>query len=106
MGMGYTGFRLRNGTCRIVRNGRKLRLRLDLTNHSPTGFEWGYGGSGPAQSALAILADYLHDDVRAIDLHQKFKRDVIAMLPHGDWSITEKFLETWLKVQEREETAA
>lgn len=25
-----------------------LNPRLDLWNHSPTGFEWGYGGSGPA----------------------------------------------------------
>jgi hypothetical protein len=103
--MGYTGFRLRNGTCRICRNGRKLSLRLDLINHSPTGFEWGYGGSGPAQSALAILADYLHDDPRAIDLHQKFKREVIAMLKHGDWSITDKFLQMWLNAQDEPEAA-
>ena len=24
-------------------------------NHSPDGFNWGYGGSGPAQLALAVL---------------------------------------------------
>ena len=24
-------------------------------NHSPDGFNWGYGGSGPAQLALAIM---------------------------------------------------
>jgi hypothetical protein len=35
-----------------------LPLRCDLVNHSPTGFSWGYAGSGPAQLALAILADY------------------------------------------------
>ncbi len=29
-----------------------------IRNHSPDGFEWGYGGSGPAQLALAILLDY------------------------------------------------
>lgn len=28
---------------------------LAVRNHSPSGFEWGYAGSGPAQSALAIL---------------------------------------------------
>lgn len=37
---------------------RALDPRLDLANHSPTGFGWGYNGSGPAQTALAILADY------------------------------------------------
>jgi hypothetical protein len=29
---------------------RKLDPRLDLYNHSPTGFCWGTNGSGPAQS--------------------------------------------------------
>jgi hypothetical protein len=32
---------------------------LTLRNHSPTGFEWGYAGSGPAQLALALLLDAL-----------------------------------------------
>lgn len=38
-----------------------LPMRNDLRNHSPTGAEWGYGGSGPAQLALAILSDALGD---------------------------------------------
>ena len=36
---------------------RDLPLRLDIFSHSPSGFEWGYLGSGPAQLALAILCD-------------------------------------------------
>jgi uncharacterized protein (DUF2249 family) len=40
-------------------NSGPLPPRNDLYNHSPNGFEWGYGGSGPAQLALAILADHL-----------------------------------------------
>lgn len=39
---------------------RALPTRLDLARHSPTGFEVGYAGSGPAQLALAILADALN----------------------------------------------
>jgi len=35
----------------------ELPMRLDLVNHSPSGFEWSYGGSGPAQLALTLLAD-------------------------------------------------
>jgi hypothetical protein len=35
-----------------------LPLRLDIVNHSPTGFAWGYSGSGSAQLAVAILADW------------------------------------------------
>ena len=49
--------------------------------HSPTGFEIGYGGSGPADLALAILADWTGDPVdlvlrgrgRAAEFHQQFK---------------------------------
>lgn len=50
--------------------------RLDLANHSPTGFAWGYEGSGPAQAALAILADYLGDEF-ALAHYQEFKRAYI-----------------------------
>lgn len=48
-------------------NGRtELSLRTDLVNHSPTGFSWGYGGSGTSQLALAITAHALGDE-RALD---------------------------------------
>ena len=56
-----------------------IEWRLDLVNHSPTGLNWGYGGSGPAQCALAILADYLDgDDELAVLLHQEFKFQFVA----------------------------
>lgn len=45
---------------------RPLEPRHDLRNHSPDGFEWGYSGSGPAQLALALAADVLGDDDRAV----------------------------------------
>lgn len=63
----------------------RLNPRRDLVNHSPDGFAWGYEGSGPAQLALAILADHLKDDDRALAIYQQFKRMVIARLPreHG-----------------------
>jgi hypothetical protein len=40
-----------------------LNDSLNIRNHSPTGFEFGYAGSGPAQLALAILVDYLGPDL-------------------------------------------
>jgi len=89
----YTGRRSEDRSCvvHVVENGdsRLLPLRLDLDNHSPTGFEWGYGGSGPAQLALAILADALADDTAAQRLHQDYKWRVIAQLERDKpWSIT------------------
>ncbi len=64
---------------------RDLRLppRLDLVNHSPSGFAWGYGGSGPAQLALAILCDHLQHDQLALSLYQLFKWECISKLPSG-----------------------
>jgi len=41
----------------MKRQRRPLDPRLDLANHSPSGFAWGDGGSGPAQLAPAVLAD-------------------------------------------------
>lgn len=35
----------------------ELDLRLDIVNKSPTGFSWGYSGSGPHQLAYALIAD-------------------------------------------------
>ena len=67
----------------------ELPLRLDLWDHSPTGFEWGYGGSGPAQLALALLADALDDEEKAIHLHQAFKWEVVGKLPHVSWTLTD-----------------
>jgi len=89
----YRGTRGKDGFgCRIIVDEegqtRDLDPRNDLWNHSPDGFEWGYGGSGPAQSSLAILADALGDDERAVDLHQRFKRAVIASLERKSWSMT------------------
>jgi hypothetical protein len=68
-------------------NDNPLPLRLDLWNHSPTGFEFGYGGSGPAQLALAILADCCGDEL-AVVYHQPFKWAVIARLPAEGGSLT------------------
>ena len=71
----------------VTVDGRPLNPRLDLWNHSPSGFEWGYGGSGPAQLALALLADHLGDDDKAIKLHQDFKSNVVAELPYRGWTL-------------------
>ena len=87
----YTGHIINDGEIndvdRIVinsRSGKALDLEASLkhVNHSPTGFCWGYYGSGPAQLAFAILLDHLNGDVdRAKSLYQDFKSKVIARLP-------------------------
>lgn len=84
----YRGFRHAQGAAFVEVDGRELDLRLDLDDHSPTGFEWGYGGSGPAQLALALIADATGDDQRALKRHQQFKWACTARLPHDGWTLT------------------
>ena len=93
----YEGWR--QGYAVIVTvDGRSLNPRLDLYNHSPTGFEWGYCGSGPAQLALAILADHLADDRQAFNLYQRFKWAVIVELPRNrSWTLTDQVIDQILQ---------
>jgi len=72
---------------------QELPLRRDLVNHSPTGFAWGYCGSGPAQLALALLAWEL-DEQYALQNYQAFKRDVIAALD-DEWILTSADVRRW-----------
>ncbi|NIN00480.1 MAG: hypothetical protein GTO24_21080 [candidate division Zixibacteria bacterium] len=82
--------------------------------HSPDGFEWGYFGSGPADLALSILADYfrprhgvltremvMHGILHpAIALHQSFKAEFIAPIKGDKWEFTCAHIDTWLDVPE------
>jgi len=47
----------------------------------------GKGDSVSAQLSLALLADALHDDARALKLHHRFNRRVVTLLP-ARWTIT------------------
>src|SRR5712664_3316643 len=99
----YEGYReAQNGPGTVTVDGEPLDPRNDLFNHSPDGFQWGYGGSGPAQLALAILAHHFRDklpkditrtmalvraaDERAVKLHQAFKSKLIAAIDHDHWN--------------------
>lgn len=73
----FTGTRTPEGATVKAPDGTDLPLRLDLRDHSPTGFEWGYRGSGPAQLALAICA-YVAGDEVALEVYQAFKDSKIC----------------------------
>jgi hypothetical protein len=82
----YEGGRSLDGAVVTV-DGKKLAPRFDLKKLSPAGFEWTYEGAGPAQLALALLADHLGDDARALALHEPFMRSVVAELDNA-WRLT------------------
>ncbi len=74
---------------------------LELANHSPSGFDWGYGGSGPAQLALALLLDYTGDEDVALAHYTEFKNRVVSQLdcshPEGHWRLTGTDIENALR---------
>jgi hypothetical protein len=90
----------------VTVDGRRLKPRFDLRNHSPTGFEWGYGGSGPSQLALAILADHFGKDERALNFYQRFKWAVVAGLPYRGWILTSNDIELALEQLREQEALA
>ena len=68
-----------------------------LKNHSPDGFAWGYGGSGPAQLALAILLEITKDKQFTLKNYQDFKWDIICDLPmEEDFVLDGKIVSTWI----------
>lgn len=64
-------------------------------NHSPDGFAWGYGGSGHAQLALAILLAVGVPKKQAVELHQDFKRAFIQGLPRATFTL-EVDVQAWV----------
>ena len=87
----YEGSHAPNGLCVVTVDGKALSPKPSqkIRNHSPDGFGWGYGGSGPAQLALAILLDYYGDPEKARALYQSFKFRVVAGWPQeSNWKIT------------------
>jgi hypothetical protein len=81
----YRGGRSLDGAVVTV-DGKPLPPRYDLKRLSATGFEWTYEGAGPAQLALALLADHLADDKKALALYEPFMRRVVAELDNS-WEL-------------------
>ena len=99
---GYiSGKRERNGDVTIRVDGRRLDpgASLALRNHSPTGFEWDYSGSGPAQTSLAILLDLGASKEDAQKHYQDFKSEFIATQPRHVLHIPMSHVRAW--AQER-----
>jgi hypothetical protein len=94
----YRGQRTDSGAVVLAEDdqGRTKPLphRFDLRKHSPSGFEWGFSGSGPAQLALAILADALGAG-KAQLCYQDFKFKVIAGFQADSWELSREEVLRW-----------
>jgi hypothetical protein len=101
---GVTCWRAPDGTARSSIPQRHV-------HYAPKGFDWGFGGSGPADLALNVLALFLplapeansvalrdgssvSEDAWA--LHQAFKYDLIATLPRAGGDISAKTIHDWI----------
>lgn len=84
---------------RILDPGPSQKLR----NHSPDGFAWSYGGSGPSQLALAILEQVVSDE-KALRWYQDFKWHAIATLPQNNFDLSID-IQAWISEQEAKKGA-
>lgn len=103
-------------------SGDRSPLEHRVRYHSPSGFDWGYGGSGPAELALNLLVDalgallpmcprckgrgryrgqrcYECQGLQIADalwrVHHDFKWAFIAGLPDRRWSIDRVDVVQW-----------
>lgn len=100
--------------CIRGKNGLMTNVPCLVKHHSPTGYEIGYGGSGPADFALNIIENLLRRigyegkttndtwDKRRIfaksyELHQDFKWAFVATLPRDGGSIKTNDAIAWIE---------
>lgn len=93
-------FRNSNQDFKMSRNhqGAITNFPHVIVYHSPSGMDWGYSGSGPADTALNILFIETGDLKLADILHQEFKRAMISGLPYEGGIIKRKEVRAWLKI--------
>lgn len=98
----YVGERKESGVVVVSwRKGTKVTVLS-----APDGFEWGYGGSGPAQLALALLLDFVNEHGLHVELaeqrYQRFKEEVVAAFPKERWQLHENQIGNWLRAGRHE----
>lgn len=104
-----------------IENGLILKRKgnISMTNipqlivdHSPDGFEWGYGGSGPSDLALNVVDLILTKIgfngsktkcrkgvafIKSYELYQDFKWDIISKIPKNGAVIPYDQMKSWIE---------
>jgi hypothetical protein len=89
----YSGENPGQVTIREGKERRPLNPRFDLRQQSLAHFGWGKDEKGSIQLSLALLADALGSDERALALHHSFRSRVVATFP-ARWTITRSRIQT------------
>lgn len=103
------GERDADGTARVYVDDELLapgsalwHTSLCLRGHSPTGPNWGYHGSGPAQLAIVILLA-VTDTEEAQRFYPLFRSGVLAGLRADRWTLPVDLVRRWLeRIRERD----
>lgn len=106
-------------TVRVLEGSRERPLK-HIHYHSQD-FSWGYNGSGPADLALAILADHFEEDPdavlaavrsmwaprsKAVRLYQDFKSAFIANAPPLVFRVSTPAIDRWLELPRQAQALA
>jgi hypothetical protein len=84
--------------CSRDEDGIHTNVPRRIIYHSPDGFEWGYGGSGPADFALNILSVFIGQEAaQRGGLYQAFKFDFIAPMPKEGGTIKRGAILAWIE---------
>ena len=68
-------------------DGKELRPgKSQFIQRHSDGFDWGNGGGGSVQLALAVMLEFV-DRSTALKLYQKFQQEIIANLPQTDFEL-------------------
>lgn len=103
MSIWYIGFRDGIGghtICVIERAGNRQTVlsRLEPHHRHSAEFNWGYSGSGPAETALAILTDVNSRfclNVPVNNLYQRFKNEFVAAWHQQQFEISADEIIAW-----------
>jgi hypothetical protein len=73
----------------------ETNVRQQQAKHSPTGYGWGYGGSGAADLAFNILLRFVGPEEAWIH-HQDFKWEFISKAPEQGARIKADAIKRWI----------
>jgi|SRR5579863_5651308 len=97
----YRGVRINPGFKPVVYVDNELLdlnlSKVDIHDYDADCPEWGYFGSGPSQTAAAILYDLIKDKELVKKYHQDFKREFIAVFDQNGFILLETQIRGWLE---------
>lgn len=91
-------------------DGTHFNIYQFIFHHSPTGFEWGYGGSGPADFALNILEMFMRErgQIPAMKIQNwppdraRTEGPQMLKITHAAWALHQDFKWEWVATMPRE----